>query len=46
MSRARRRILIVGGYGTFGGRFHFHVEIRHRFTGLIVAYRGWLAPTS
>jgi hypothetical protein len=28
------------------GRFHFHVEIRHRFTGLIVAYRGWLAPTS
>src|SRR5260221_11014654 len=26
------------------GRFHFHVEIRHRFTGLIVRYRGWLAP--
>ena len=26
------------------GRFHFHVAIRHRFTGLIVRYRGWLAP--
>jgi hypothetical protein len=26
------------------GRFHFHVEIGHRFTGLIVAYRGWLVP--
>jgi hypothetical protein len=26
------------------GRFHFHVEIRHRFTGLIVGYRGWLVP--
>lgn len=26
------------------GRFHFHVEIRHRLTGLIVAYRGWLVP--
>jgi hypothetical protein len=24
-------------------RFHFHVEIRHRLIGLIVAYRGWLA---
>jgi hypothetical protein len=28
------------------GRFHFHVEIRHPFGGLIVAYRGWLAPQS
>ena len=26
------------------GRFHFHVEIRHRLTGLIVRYRGWLVP--
>ena len=26
------------------GRFRFDVEIRHRFTGLIVAYRGWLVP--
>jgi hypothetical protein len=26
------------------GRFHFHVEIRHPFTGLIVRYRGWLVP--
>jgi Domain of unknown function (DUF4166)/Saccharopine dehydrogenase NADP binding domain len=24
------------------GKFHFHVEIRHRLTGLIVRYRGWL----
>jgi hypothetical protein len=24
------------------GRFHFHVEIGHPFTGLIVGYRGWL----
>ena len=24
------------------GRFHFHVEIRHPLTGLIVRYRGWL----
>ena len=24
------------------GRFCFHVEIAHRFTGLIVRYRGWL----
>lgn len=26
------------------GRFHFHVEISHLFTGLIVGYRGWLRP--
>jgi hypothetical protein len=26
------------------GRFHFHVEIGHPFTGLIVRYRGWLVP--
>jgi NAD(P)-dependent dehydrogenase (short-subunit alcohol dehydrogenase family) len=26
------------------GRFHFHVEIGHPLTGLIVGYRGWLAP--
>jgi hypothetical protein len=26
------------------GRFHFHVEIGHRLTGLIVRYRGWLVP--
>ncbi|MEA2955569.1 MAG: hypothetical protein QOJ58_1066 [Alphaproteobacteria bacterium] len=26
------------------GRFHFHVEIAHPFTGLIVRYRGWLIP--
>lgn len=24
------------------GRFHFHVEIAHPLTGLIVRYRGWL----
>jgi hypothetical protein len=29
---------------TADGRFHFDVAIRHRFTGLIVAYRGWLVP--
>ena len=29
-----------------GGRFRFHVEIRHALTGLIVRYRGGLAnPT-
>jgi hypothetical protein len=27
-----------------GGRFHFHVEIGHPLTGLIVGYRGWLTP--
>ena len=27
-----------------GGRFRFHVEIGHRLFGLIVRYRGWLAP--
>jgi hypothetical protein len=26
------------------GRFCFHVEINHALTGLIVRYRGWLAP--
>jgi hypothetical protein len=26
------------------GKFHFHVEIRQRFTGLIVEYQGWLVP--
>ena len=26
------------------GRFNFHVEIAHPFTGLIVRYRGWLVP--
>lgn len=26
------------------GRFHFDVAIAHRWTGLIVHYRGWLAP--
>ncbi len=26
------------------GRFHFDVEIAHPFTGLIVAYRGFLVP--
>jgi len=25
------------------GRFRFHVDISHPFTGLIVRYRGWLA---
>jgi hypothetical protein len=29
-----------------GGRFNFHVEIGHPFTGLIVRYKGWLEPTS
>jgi hypothetical protein len=28
------------------GRFHFHVEIGHPVTGLIVSYRGWLTPGS
>lgn len=27
-----------------GGRFNFHVDISHRFAGLIVRYRGWLRP--
>lgn len=27
------------------GRFHFHVEISHPLTGLIVRYRGWLEPS-
>jgi Domain of unknown function (DUF4166)/Saccharopine dehydrogenase NADP binding domain len=27
------------------GRFHFHVEIRLPFVGLVVNYRGWLEPT-
>jgi hypothetical protein len=27
------------------GRFHFHVEISHPLTGLIVKYQGWLEPT-
>jgi hypothetical protein len=27
-----------------GGRFHFHVEIGHPITGLIVKYQGWLVP--
>jgi len=26
------------------GRFHFHVEFGHPLIGLIVRYRGWLAP--
>jgi len=26
------------------GRFHFHVEIRQRWIGLLVRYRGWLVP--
>jgi hypothetical protein len=26
------------------GRFHFHVEIGHRWTGPIVGYQGWLVP--
>jgi hypothetical protein len=28
------------------GRFHFNVEIGHKWTGPIVAYRGWLEPDS
>ena len=28
------------------GRFGFDVEIRHRFIGLIVRYKGWLAPAA
>ncbi|CAF0739453.1 unnamed protein product [Adineta ricciae] len=26
------------------GQFYFHVEIKHKFTGLIVRYHGWLKP--
>ncbi len=26
------------------GRFHFHVELAHPLAGMIVRYRGWLAP--
>jgi hypothetical protein len=26
------------------GRFHFHVEIGHPMTGLVVRYQGWLVP--
>lgn len=29
-----------------GGRFRFHVDIAHPLTGLIVRYRGWLAPVA
>jgi len=29
-----------------GGRFRFHVDISHPLTGLIVRYRGWLAPVA
>jgi hypothetical protein len=29
---------------TENGRFHFHVEISHPLTGLIVRYKGWLEP--
>jgi hypothetical protein len=29
---------------TEDGRFRFHVEITHPFTGLIVRYKGWLQP--
>ena len=29
---------------TEDGRFHFHVEIGHPWTGLIVGYQGWLVP--
>jgi len=29
-----------------GGRFNFHVEIKHPLTGLIVRYRGWLVPSA
>ncbi|CAF4576769.1 unnamed protein product [Rotaria socialis] len=28
------------------GRFNFHVEIKHTFTGLIVRYCGWLMPAN
>lgn len=28
------------------GRFCFHVEIAHRWIGLVVRYRGWLLPTN
>ena len=27
------------------GRFRFHIEIRQPLAGLIVRYRGWLAPS-
>ncbi|MEO8684112.1 MAG: DUF4166 domain-containing protein, partial [Devosia sp.] len=26
------------------GKFHFHVELGHRWTGMIVRYSGWLQP--
>jgi hypothetical protein len=29
---------------TADGQFHFHVEISHPLTGLIVRYKGWLEP--
>jgi hypothetical protein len=29
-----------------GGRFRFHVEIGHPLAGVIVRYRGWLAPAA
>jgi len=29
---------------TEDGQFHFHVEISHPLTGLIVRYKGWLEP--
>lgn len=30
--------------GADGDRFHFHVEIASRLTGLIIRYEGWLMP--
>jgi hypothetical protein len=43
-----RRLAPVGDAYEFAadGRFHFHVELGHPLTGLIVRYRGWLAPAA
>jgi hypothetical protein len=39
---ARTKLLIVGGYGSFG----FNVEISHLLAGKIVSYKGWLERLS
>lgn len=40
MTAPKFSVLILGGYGTFGGRID--VEIAAPMIGRIVRYRGWL----
>jgi hypothetical protein len=46
MSKDGPRVLIIRGYGTFGGRIARLLAQRGGATllSLIVHYRGWLAP--